>query len=94
MSNQYDSFEWDEAKSERNRLLRGFGFAYASRVFLDRYVEEESQGDFDERRFVATGRVDEIIITVVWTPRDAARRIISAWRASRRERRRYYGHNS
>jgi uncharacterized DUF497 family protein len=26
-------FEWDEAKSERIRRLRGFGFAEASRIF-------------------------------------------------------------
>ena len=94
MDDEYDSFEWDEAKSERNRVMRGFGFAYASRVFLGRHLLEESRADPGERRFVATGPVDEVIITVVWTPRGATRRIISAWRASRKERRRYYAHNS
>jgi uncharacterized DUF497 family protein len=57
MSDQYDSFEWDGSKSERNRLLRGFGFAYASRVFLGRYVEEESHGDFGERRSLPPARL-------------------------------------
>ncbi|MBV8638432.1 MAG: BrnT family toxin [Candidatus Eremiobacteraeota bacterium] len=43
---------------------------------------------------MAIGMVNGIILTVVWTPRGTARRIISARRASRKERRRYYAHRS
>jgi len=92
VSGSFESVEWDAAKSEKNRLLRGFGFAYAARVFLEEYVEEESRGNFGERRFVVTGAVDDLVLTLVWTPRGTARRIISARRASRSERRMYYAY--
>ena len=95
MSDVFHSVEWDEEKSQRNDMVRGFDLAYAAQLFRGAYVEEESRTrGFGERRFVAIGVVDGLILTVVWTPRNTARRIISARRASRKERRYYYVHRS
>lgn len=85
-----EEFEWDEAKSSRNADLRGFDFEFAARVFAALFVEREDQRhEYGEPRFITTGKVEELLISVVWTPRDNARRIISAWPASRQERRMY-----
>ena len=95
MSDAFDSVEWDKGKSLRNDVLRGFSFAYAAQIFLGPHIEEESRNcESGERRFVAIGVVDDLILTVVWAPRATARRIISARRASRKERRRFYDHRS
>ncbi len=34
------NFEWDEAKSEANRLARGFGFDFAVLIFAGPTVEQ------------------------------------------------------
>ena len=87
---ELEAFEWDKSKSERNAALRGFDFEFGSRVFAGPFVErQDRRHGYGEPRFVTTGEVDGIILTVVWTPRARARRIISAWPASRQERRIY-----
>ena len=80
-------FEWDEAKSARNEAERGFGFEYASIIFKDEVlVDEDTRRDYGEQRFLATGKVDERFIVVVFTRRSDRIRIISARIAKRRER--------
>jgi hypothetical protein len=82
-----DDFEWDEAKSERTRRARGFGFAYAARIFEGPVREsDDSRHDYGERRIRALGCIDENIVLVVYTWRGGVRRIISARPAGRKER--------
>jgi uncharacterized DUF497 family protein len=93
MHGRFENVEWDERKSARNVSLRGFGFDFAARLFLEDYVERENRGrDFEEQRFVAIGSVGGLILTVIWTPRGANKRIISARPASKKERNIYHGH--
>jgi uncharacterized DUF497 family protein len=62
-------------------------FEAAAQVFFGDYVEREDRRyDYGERRYVVTGEAHGRIITVVWTPRQGRRRIISARLASSRER--------
>lgn len=88
-------FEWDEAKSETNLRARGFDFAFATLVFESATVEvEDRRKDYGERRVVAIGVADGLHLTVVYTDREAQtgpvmRRIISARRSSRHERKIY-----
>ncbi len=83
-------FEWDEAKSERNQIERGFDFALAARIFDGDTIEREETGrDYGEQRLVAIGQGGGITLTVVYTERDGARRIIPARRANKGERRVY-----
>lgn len=86
----FNGFEWDSAKSQATYDERGVDFEAAGRVFEGDYVEREDlRQDYGERRYVVTGAVEGVVITIVWTPRGRRRRIISAWPASDRERRVY-----
>lgn len=74
------NFEWDEQKSAATFEERGFDFQYAIRIFDGRVVEWESPRG-DELRFKATGQIEGIFYTVIYTWRGRNRRIISARRA-------------
>jgi len=89
----FDGFEWDDKKSDRNLTKRHFDFEFAARVFDDAYTESEDRREYGEQRYLSTGVVDGILITVVWTPRGRLRRIITAWRATKRERQMYREHH-
>ena len=76
--------EFDEEKSERNLMERGFNFEYAARIFEGRVVEWDSFRN-DEHRIKATGQIEGLFYTVIYTWRNGQRRIISARRARRQE---------
>ena len=80
-------FEWDEAKSDACLAGRGFDFAFATAVFGDPglLVEPDARRDYGEPGFVALGAIEGRVYTVVFTPRAAKVRIISARKANRRE---------
>ncbi len=88
-------FSWDEQKSRANLSARGFDFEFASLVFSGPTLERlDTRRDYGERRTIAVGRVAGVTLTVVYTDRprpgtDPERRIIAAWRSSRRERQAY-----
>jgi len=85
-------FSWDRRKSEANLAERGFDFEFASAIFSGPTLErEDSRQDYGERRMVAIGAADGILLVVVYTDRVMSgvrveRRVISARRASKRER--------
>ncbi len=85
-------FEWDAGKAESNLEKHGVSFQAAWRVFNDVFALE--QGDFDsepgEARYVITGLVDDVILTLVYTERGERIRIISARKATKHEQREYY----
>ena len=89
------TFEWDEAKCATNLRARGFDFEFASLAFDGPTLEaEDKRRDYGERRWIAIGRADQVHLPVVYTDRQAARgevvrRIISARRSTRAERRIY-----
>lgn len=84
-------FEWDERKRRRNLLRHGIYFATAKRIFQIEVIEREDQRrDYGESRMVAYGEVDGMVLCVIYTWRGGARRIISARRARRDERKDYY----
>lgn len=86
-------FEWDASKSEATFAERGLDFEAAARVFQGDYIErEDGRRDYGEPRYVVTGEVEGVMVTVVWTTRGRRRRIVSAWPASNRERREYHAH--
>ena len=80
-------FEWDEAKSSRNLRERGFGFDFAALIFETRVLEaRDDRADYAEDRIVAIGEAEGVVMTVVYTDRQNARRIISARLANKKER--------
>lgn len=80
-------FERDDAKHERNRRGRGFGFDHAVRIFAKPVLERaDTRRSYGEVRVQALGETGGNVLVVVYTDRGEARRIISALRASRKER--------
>jgi uncharacterized DUF497 family protein len=83
-------FEWDEAKNAANIAKHGIDFEDAIRIFDGPVLENsDSRRDYGERRIVAFGVVDDREVVVVYTMRSSRRRIISARRAYRSERKAY-----
>ena len=92
-------FEWDENKSKKNRELRNLSFNSAKQVFKDKskLTLIDKRKDYSEIRVVTIGQIrvlllKVIIILVVSTDRNGKKRIISARKANKKERRVYYEH--
>ncbi len=83
-------FVWDPAKAASNLVKHGVDFPTATKVFDDSNIligiDPLPRG---ETRYRAIGNVSELILFVSYTMRGEVRRIISARRASRRERQSY-----
>ena len=78
---------WDEAKSEKNLRDRGFDFAFAALIFDRPTIERvDARKDYGEVRVQAIGEADGYVLFVTYTDRDGQRRIISARRATAKER--------
>ena len=85
-------FEWDEDKAAANIRKHGISFETAGRVFQDDSLIEifDSLHSDDENRMLAIGLVDEIV-SVVYTERhEQTIRLISARKATKKERSMYY----
>ncbi|MFQ6759058.1 MAG: BrnT family toxin [Deltaproteobacteria bacterium] len=82
--------DFDPAKSERNARERGLPFEQATEIFASVNVTfEDNRTDYRETRFVTVGFIAGRMAVVVWTPRGAARRIISMRYANGREIEKY-----
>ena len=83
-------FEWDPAKAASNLGKHGVDFPTATRAFDDPNIrlslDPRPRG---ERRYRAIGSVSGVVFFVSYTMRGEICRIISARRASRRERQSY-----
>lgn len=88
---EFDGFEWDEAKNDWNVRVRNLDFEDAARIFGNETacVTSRSLQQHDEERYLTLGAMDGDLLLVIWTPRGRIRRIISARRASRKERNGY-----
>lgn len=85
-------FEWDREKARRNVVKHEVSFEEAATVFRDPFsltIEDPSHSKY-EARFVTVGEtVEQRTVVVIHTDREKSVRIISARRATRRERRTY-----
>lgn len=82
--------EWDESKSEENRLKRGFGFEIALHFDWDTAVyQPDVRWDYGEDRIVAFGWAVAVRYAIVFTHRNGTRRIISIRRMHDKEARKY-----
>lgn len=87
-------FEWDINKNKSNTEKHGITFEDASKVFDDETsLIEFSRLVGDEERIQIIGKIlDIVIIIVAYTERNENTRIISARKASKIERGKYYDH--
>ena len=80
--------EFDPAKRKSTYEDRGLDMARADEVFEGPHdTVEDARHDYGEPRFITVGVLDARLVFVAWTPRGAARRIISMRKANARERR-------
>lgn len=72
----------------------GVDFNDAIAVFLDEHRIEwqDERKAYGERRYVTIGAIENIVYTIVYTPRHQVYRMISARGASRNEREAYDRH--
>jgi uncharacterized DUF497 family protein len=84
-------FEWDPAKAAGNLQKHGVSFETARKAFSDWNAVERFDDDPDESRFVLLAMVDADVVAVVYTERRNTIRIISARKATRHERKVYFG---
>lgn len=84
------NFEWDGDKNAANVEKHGIDFTDAMRIFdgstLERIDDRKAYG---ETRVAAVGVVENRELFVVYTTRGRTRRIISARKANRHERKAY-----
>lgn len=84
-------FVWDPRKARSNRAKHGLSFHEAARAFRDPLsVTTRDPRPYPEERLVLLGKSDiGRLVVVVHTCREGEIRLISARKATRRERREY-----
>ena len=89
-------FEWDPAKNRGNARKHGLGFETARGVFSDPLVVFVEDPEPHEERWLAVGKVDDVVIVVAHEAfmagpdaDDEIVRIISARKATAHERKAY-----
>ena len=88
-------FEWDEAKARSNERKHGVRFEDAMLAFADPYaMVDQDRIEGGELRWQTLGMVDGLVLllvahTVREEGQDEIIRIVSARRATRKERKRY-----
>ena len=83
-------FEWDERKARANLRKHRVDFADAATIFGDERAVTVAEDDPEEERYATIG-IDALarVLVVVYTMRGDRIRIISARRATKREREHY-----
>jgi uncharacterized DUF497 family protein len=85
-------FEWDAKKAESNRRKHGVTFDEASTTFSDplSLLMPDPDHSVGEERYLVLGMSNRRrLLVVAFAERSPSTRLISARRATRRERRRY-----
>ena len=84
-------FEWDEEKNRINQHKHNVDFNDAAKVFSDENRIEwfDEAHSAEEDRYITLGMVNDIL-NVVYTERGEFIRLITARKATPRERRKYY----
>jgi uncharacterized protein len=87
-----DAVRMGRTKAGQNFAKHGVLFEYAARVFLDprRLEGKDKRHDYGEERRITVGLIESRVFAVAYTVRGDVTPLISARRASRRERRSYY----
>jgi uncharacterized protein len=69
---------WTEAKRLKTLEERGLDFARAAEIFAGLHATRAThRGSDGESRFITAGFLDDRMVIIVWTPRRAARHIMS-----------------
>ncbi|MEH2191754.1 MAG: BrnT family toxin [Nostoc sp.] len=85
-------FEWDKNKNQQNIQKHGISFEEATEIFEGVvFTSIDERYDYEEIREISIGSIQGvIIITVAHTDRNGKIRLISARKATPKEKRTYY----
>ncbi|MEH1999688.1 MAG: BrnT family toxin [Nostoc sp.] len=85
-------FEWDKNKNQQNIQKHGISFEEATEIFNGVvFTSIDQRYDYEEIREISIGSIQGVvIITVAHTDRNGKIRLISARKATPKERRTYY----
>lgn len=83
-------FEWDDNKNELNKKKHGLSFEQGRSVFDDPNRLQKINVHGTERRYLTIGKAFKVFMTVIYTVRNLAFRIISVRRSRRDEREAYF----
>lgn len=83
-------FEWDETKRKLDLDKHGIDFLDAVEAFHDPNRIELETVRHGEIRYQTIASVNNIVLLIVYTIRNKVKRIISARRASKNERKAYF----
>jgi uncharacterized DUF497 family protein len=82
--------EWDENKNIANIKNHDIDFCDAWKIFNEPILKKiDNRENYGEERWIGLGRLEELIIIIVYTYRAEKIRIISIRRANRNERKTY-----
>ncbi len=85
--------EFDPVKRDITLRERGLNFADATLIFEGPQIQlADMRFVYPEPRFQTFGLIAGRMVTIVWTPTEKGRRIISMRKANDREQKRYYQH--
>jgi uncharacterized DUF497 family protein len=85
MYNKYMKFEWDNDKSNSNKMKHGIDFETAKNIWLDENRIEIHAPHPVENRGIIIGKHNNKLWTAIYTLRGDAIRIISVRRARKKE---------
>ncbi|KAI93266.1 hypothetical protein T281_17715 [Rhodomicrobium udaipurense JA643] len=84
------TIEFDPAKRQATLEARGLDMADADQVFDSTHLTfPDVRFPYGEERFITVGYLARRMVLLAWTPRGAARRIISMRKANDREQRKF-----
>ncbi|MEC4802974.1 MAG: BrnT family toxin [Jaaginema sp. PMC 1079.18] len=85
-------FEWDERKNQQNRKKHGISFEEAKEIFNGIvFTAFDERFDYEEDREISIGTIRNVVIVMVaHTERNGNIRLISARKATPKERKTYY----
>lgn len=79
-------FEWDETKRKLNLAKHGIDFRDAPLIFDGPLVTvEDDRAAYGERRFIALGLLEAVVVSMAYSERENAIRIISIRKALKHE---------
>jgi uncharacterized protein len=86
---EFEGFEWDENKRLSNIAKHGLDFLDVIELLEGPHLIGSGNEVEGERRFLATGKIDDGYATAIFTRRGQVIRLISLRRARRNEREKY-----
>ena len=85
------TFDWNPDKADENVRKHGISFETVTGIFFDdqRLEDLDDRFDYGEERMNVTGAIGTRVLVVTYTLRGAVHWLISARKATRKERERY-----